>query len=182
MVFYFEAFDELWKAAHEGPQGACWGLWEEEGVLKPGMHEIFAGATMANNWESEEIIGGPGTPSIAFTFVPCYNTYENLVGQVLHMNPFEYRVAVYIKVASRWWTKPTFAQPLTAIRFDGTFVTDVTTGGIDQQATAFAAYLVPAGYNPPAVGGAFTLPVELDLNAVAVIAINRGTSCPVIIP
>ena len=72
MVFYFEAFDELWKAAHEGPQGACWGLWEEDGVLKPGMHEIFAGTIMANNWESEEIIGGPGSPAIRFTFVQSY--------------------------------------------------------------------------------------------------------------
>ena len=98
------------------------------------------------------------------------------------MNPLKSCVEKYKKVASGWGTNPPLAQPLTAIRFDGTFVTDVTTGGIDQQATAFAAYLVPAGYNPPAVGGAFTLPVALDLNAVAVIAINRGTSCPVIIP
>ena len=40
--FYFEAFDEAWKAKYEGPQGACWGLWDEDGELKPGVEEIFA--------------------------------------------------------------------------------------------------------------------------------------------
>jgi exo-beta-1,3-glucanase (GH17 family) len=32
--FYFEAFDESWKAVHEGPQGACWGVWDSKGSLK----------------------------------------------------------------------------------------------------------------------------------------------------
>ena len=40
-VFYFEAFDESWKAKPEGPQGACWGLWTKEGVLKPGMLSLI---------------------------------------------------------------------------------------------------------------------------------------------
>lgn len=182
MVFYFEAFDELWKAAPEGPQGACWGLWEEDGVLKPGMHEVFAGAIMENNWDSEEIIGGPGIPSIAYTFVPCYNTYKNLVGQVLHINPFEYRVVVYIRVGSGWWTKPYWTKPLTSIGYDGTFVTDITTGGYDQQANTITAFLVPEGYTPPLMSGQSALPATLDENAVAKVSIVRGTSCPVIIP
>ena len=29
--FYFEAYDEGWKVKHEGPQGACWGLWDKYG-------------------------------------------------------------------------------------------------------------------------------------------------------
>lgn len=33
--FYFEAFDEPWKASREGGCGSCWGLWEEDGTLKP---------------------------------------------------------------------------------------------------------------------------------------------------
>jgi exo-beta-1,3-glucanase (GH17 family) len=36
--FYFEAFDESWKAKYEGPQGACWGLWDKTGVLKPAFN------------------------------------------------------------------------------------------------------------------------------------------------
>ncbi|VVB70491.1 FRG1-like domain protein [uncultured archaeon] len=33
--FYFEAFDESWKAAEEGARGACWGIWDKGGSLKP---------------------------------------------------------------------------------------------------------------------------------------------------
>ncbi len=35
--FYFEAFEEAWKAKYEGPQGACWGIWDQNGNVKPGM-------------------------------------------------------------------------------------------------------------------------------------------------
>ena len=39
--FYFEAFDETWKATYEGPQGAHWGVWDKDGNLKPGMQDVF---------------------------------------------------------------------------------------------------------------------------------------------
>jgi exo-beta-1,3-glucanase (GH17 family) len=42
--FYFEAFDETWKAAYEGPQGAHWGVWDKDGNLKPGMQDVFGGS------------------------------------------------------------------------------------------------------------------------------------------
>ena len=48
--FYFEAFDEPWKAAHEGPQGAHWGVWDKNGALKPGMQAVFDGQTLPANW------------------------------------------------------------------------------------------------------------------------------------
>ena len=41
--FYFEAFDEDWKVASEGPQGANWGLWDENASLKAGMGAFFNG-------------------------------------------------------------------------------------------------------------------------------------------
>jgi exo-beta-1,3-glucanase (GH17 family) len=41
--YYFEAFDESWKAAYEGPQGAHWGSWTQDGTLKPGMQAVFDG-------------------------------------------------------------------------------------------------------------------------------------------
>ncbi len=40
--FYFEAFDEAWKARYEGPSGAHWGIWDENGRLKYG-EEVFLG-------------------------------------------------------------------------------------------------------------------------------------------
>lgn len=48
--FYFEAFDEPWKANYEGPQGAHWGVWDKNGKLKPGMERVFEGQTIADNW------------------------------------------------------------------------------------------------------------------------------------
>lgn len=33
-IFYFSAFDEVWKVAHEGDVGAYWGLWDKDGNLK----------------------------------------------------------------------------------------------------------------------------------------------------
>ena len=35
-VFYFSAFDEAWKASHEGDRGVYWGLWDQDGKLKHG--------------------------------------------------------------------------------------------------------------------------------------------------
>jgi exo-beta-1,3-glucanase (GH17 family) len=35
-VFYFSAFDEAWKASHEGDRGVYWGLWGQDGRLKHG--------------------------------------------------------------------------------------------------------------------------------------------------
>jgi exo-beta-1,3-glucanase (GH17 family) len=39
--YYFEAFDEPWKASAEGPQGAHWGLWTKTMVPKSGIIELF---------------------------------------------------------------------------------------------------------------------------------------------
>lgn len=41
--FYSTAFDESWKAAYLGSHAACWGLWDQEGRLKPGMNRVFKG-------------------------------------------------------------------------------------------------------------------------------------------
>ncbi len=38
---WFSAVNEPWKTAYEGPQGACWGIWDEAGELKPEMARVF---------------------------------------------------------------------------------------------------------------------------------------------
>jgi hypothetical protein len=68
-TFYFEAFDEAWKVVHEGPQGACWGVWDTQGALKPGMDDVLAGVTIADNWSGTDLVDGPGQPSLVFTSV-----------------------------------------------------------------------------------------------------------------
>lgn len=173
--FYFEAFDEPWKAGAEGSQGACWGLWDKHGNLKPGMRQVFDGAVMPDNWSGNGSgsNNGTGDPAIEFTSVPSRGSFGNLFGRVLNVSPAEYNVAVFIYVGSGWWTKPYWEEPLTAIGSDGTWATDITTGGNDEQATRIAAFLVPAGYNPPLASGDSTLPAELEQWAVAKIEVTR---------
>lgn len=172
--FYFEAFDEPWKANYEGPQGAHWGVWDKNGNLKPGMERVFRGETIPNNWSGYDIPGGPGNPRIEFTYVPPYGSFENLRGQVWHVKPSEHRVAVYIKVGSGWWTKPYWNNPLTVINPDGSWICDITTGGADHLATEIIAYLVPAGYNPPLMSGQSSLPQELEENSLAYVSVVRS--------
>lgn len=160
--FYFEAFDEGWKAGYEGPQGACWGIWNKDGIMKPGMQDVFDGKTVPSNWDCGGIPGGEGNPKIEFTKIPAYGSSENLQGQVWHVDPIEYKVVVYINVGGGWWIKPYYDEPKTSIDCDGSWTTDVTTGGIDETATEFAAYLIPAGYDPPLSRDV----AELELNAV----------------
>lgn len=99
--------------------------------------------------------------SIEFTSVPPYGSTSPLVGRVSNVDPNSYQVAVYIKVGSGWWTKPTFAAPLTTISADGSFTANITTGGSDQTATQIKAYIVPAGYKIPLMSGGSVLPTTL---------------------
>jgi len=171
--FYFEAFDEAWKAAYEGPPGACWGIWNKDGVLKSGMQRVFDGKTVSDNWSGGVYIpGGIGEPSIELTYVPPIGSEENLVGKVLHVLPSDYRVVVYIKVGF-WWIKPTIANPRTSIALDGTWITDITTGGADYLASHVAAFLVRSDYTPPILLGADELPETLNENALASVQVIR---------
>ena len=101
-----------------------------------------------------------GEPTITFIHVPEYPnpSYEDLEGNVTGVTPADYPVAVYIRVGDLWWTKPTYASPLTTINPDGTWRCDITTGGNDRYATAVAAYLLPAGVEPPICGPCHELP------------------------
>jgi exo-beta-1,3-glucanase (GH17 family) len=155
---YFEAFDEPWKTKYEGPQGTCWGLWDKDGNLKPGMQPVFDGAVFADTWSGE--------PAISLLYVPPYGTTDDgkddLRGRAWHMPPADYHVAVYIQVNGAWWTKPTVAQPTVSITVSGTWQADVNTGGYDSTATRFVAYLLPKTVTPPLLLGAGALPAALE--------------------
>jgi len=40
-VYWFEAFDESWKAAYEGPQGSAWGIFDKNGIMKQTYRELM---------------------------------------------------------------------------------------------------------------------------------------------
>ncbi|PXF58268.1 MAG: hypothetical protein C4B59_13600 [Candidatus Methanogaster sp.] len=102
-------------------------------------------------------------PTIDFIHVPEYSNPDNedLEGNVTGVAYGDYRIAVYIRVGDLWWTKPYYASPLTTINPNGTWTCDITTGGYDRYATAVAAYLLPAGVEPPICGPCYELPVIL---------------------
>ena len=171
--FYFEAFDEDWKSDHEGSVGDKWGCWDRWKNLKPEMKAVFAGETVPDNWSIGSPPGDPENAEILFTYVPPYGSYADLRGAVRNVNPADYAVAVYIQVSGRYWTKPYWTRPTTTIQADGSWVCDITTGGIDQKATLIVAYLIPKSYDPPLMRGTSKLPVELDENAVGKVEVTR---------
>jgi Bacterial TSP3 repeat len=106
--------------------------------------------------------------SVEFTSIPSYGSFNNLQGKVYGVNPASNRVAVYIYVnGAGWFTKPTCANPLTAIQPDGTWTADITTGGSDQNATRIAAYVVPASFSQPCVTNVFCIPATVEDQAIA---------------
>jgi hypothetical protein len=116
--------------------------------------------------------------TLRFIFVPAYGSSDNLRGHVCHVNPADYRVAVYIKVGTGYWIKPFANQPLTAIAGDGSWVADITTGGSDALATEVRAYLVNRSYSPPILLGNASIPAALDANALAIVFASRAPEVP----
>lgn len=165
--FYFEAFDEAWKVADEGEAGAHWGIWTASGLMKACLEEVFSDITVPDNWSCQALPGGSGDADIQFTEVPPIGSICNLFGSVQHVNPGEFNVAVYIRVGSGWWTKPTWAEPITSIDCRGTWTCDITTGENDPSANTIAVFLIPAGYIPPEARGQTELPTAIFDNAVA---------------
>ncbi|HPH95490.1 MAG TPA: glycosyl hydrolase family 17 protein [Anaerolineaceae bacterium] len=146
-VFYFDAFDEAWKTAKEGPQGACWGLWDKDGNMKPGIQSIFAGAAQPLN-QVLPLTCDTTTFSFQFTYVPPIGSFDNVTGKACGVFNKQARVVLWIYAWGGWWVKPYGNQPLTAINPDGSWQVDYTTGGVDETATAFKAYLIPPGVDP----------------------------------
>ena len=103
-------------------------------------------------------------PSISFTTVPPGSSQETMVvGRAAGVVFDEYRVTLYILVRGRWWgPKPAWDAPLTPIAADGTWRTRFATDGVDGEASRFAAFLVPAPYDPPDLAGTASLPEELS--------------------
>jgi exo-beta-1,3-glucanase (GH17 family) len=171
-TFDFEAFDEAWKTASEGPEGATWGVWDQNTAMKYGS-DVFSGATVSDNWTCTSQ-GGGGSPQLQFTFVPPTGSNQYLQGMALHVAAIDYNIVVYIHVGSNgWWVKPYFNAPLTAVNCDGSWTANIVTGGNDADADQIAAFLIPNGYNPPALGGSGSLPQELYNNSVAHVVTSR---------
>lgn len=170
--YYFEAMDNPWKT-NEGPQGAHFGLLHAS-TLKPGMKEVFDGATMQDNWSGTTLVEGMGRPRIEFTEVPTRGSNKWLKGKIGHVKPADYRIAVYIFVdGSGWWTKPTLAEASVIPWPDGEWQCNIVTGGNDSQASRIAAFLIPKDFPPPILTGQMTIPEDIGRKAVAMLTVSR---------
>lgn len=69
--------------------------------------------------------------------------------------------------------KPTLAQPKTGILPDGSWVCDITTGGIDEQADAIAAFVIAKGSEVPVALGTTVVPSVLNSIAVTSVQVLR---------
>lgn len=96
-------------------------------------------------------------PELRITDVPEFGAVGYLQGTASGVTPTDHRVAVYL-YSGGWWTKPTFAEPLTPIEGDGTWACNVATGGQDVFATRFLAFLLPEGVAPPQAAGQAAAP------------------------
>lgn len=114
-------------------------------------------------------------PAIVITNLPAYGSTDNLSGQVFGISPAAGRVAVFIYVPSYGWvSKPTCGQALTTIQPDGSWSTDITTGGSDALATRVAALLVSPNYSEACVLGLANLPTNVYAKAIASAVVTRS--------
>lgn len=143
-MFYFDALDESWKTREEGEQGACWGVFDKNGVMKPGMETGFTSDTTPHNPEIP-LTCGSSDFSFQYTSIPAIGSYDNVKGKTCGIVNLDYNIVLFIKVGETWWVKPYQDYPYTTIARDGSWEVDYTTGGIDQQATILRAYLLPRG-------------------------------------
>jgi len=118
--------------------------------------------------------------AVVVSSVPPYGSFELLRGSSVGLAPDAHRIALYIFVGGVWWTKPTLAQPTVPIQPDGSWTVDYTTGGVDEEATRFAVFAIPADYAPPPAMGAAALPAELVTRSAAYAVVDRDPPWPVI--
>jgi hypothetical protein len=117
---------------------------------------------------------GVAAPGILITNLGAYNSFQDVSGVVYGTNPATLAVAVFIYVPGYGWvTKPTCAQPLTAVQPDGHWTADITTGGSDALATRIAALLVSTNYNQPCVDGSSVLSTNIYAQALASAIVTR---------
>jgi len=139
-------------------------------IIFPRILTVVAGFWLSSFPSSARADGS----SIVITNLPAFGSQGNLGGLVLNANPATNCLAVFIYVAGDWYSKPNCASQLTPIQPDGSWMTDITTGGSDKNATEIAAFLVPTNYSLPCVDG--TTGLTIPPQAKAVVYANRINS------
>ena len=120
------------------------------------------------------VCASAAAPAVVITNLPAYGSTNDLGGVIVNASPAACSVAVFIYVPDYGWvTKPTCAQPLTPIQPDGSWSTDITTGGSDPLATRIAALLVSTNYSQSCVQGSNSVPTNVFAQAIASAVVTR---------
>jgi hypothetical protein len=115
-------------------------------------------------------------PEIKFSYVPPIgNMIKNLKGNVrgIGSDINQYKVAIYIFIENKWYSKPYDNNPLTTIRDDLTWECDITTKSNDHLASKIAGFLISSGYTPPVLSGTPILPEEIYTQSIAYTEVTR---------
>ncbi len=98
--------------------------------------------------------------SVVITDSPAYPNTDgtDLTGEITGIIPSDHRLATFIRVEDVWWNKPSYAAPSVAIRPDGTWSCDITTGGNDAYADRAAVFLIPSDTKVPICNPCYALP------------------------
>eukprot|EP01117_Protostelium_nocturnum_P008009 TRINITY_DN2852_c0_g1_i5.p1 TRINITY_DN2852_c0_g1~~TRINITY_DN2852_c0_g1_i5.p1 ORF type:complete len:507 (+),score=148.98 TRINITY_DN2852_c0_g1_i5:73-1593(+) len=162
--FYFEAFDEGWKVAHEGERGAHWGVMDSTGSLKEGF----------SLQDEKEPISGQSI-SIQISNIQQVLDEGKLQGTIKNLpnDGKDYSLACFIKVDSHWWTKPTFESPCIPIYQSRSFNVQIYTGEGDVNSSEIGVFLVPSSFSPPLAGGIESLPDSLFHSSICYEVIHR---------
>lgn len=97
-----------------------------------------------------------GPPTIKIDTWPEYGVWGTPVkGTVTNISPESAKIVTWILVRGDWWPKPYSDTPFTTIGPDGKFQVNITTGGVDEEATEIRVYLVTNDFSdtsnlPPA--------------------------------
>lgn len=145
---YFEAFDQPWK--DNMPVEPHWGIFDKDRNPKK-----------------------TALPQIIYITVPKKGTYNNLYGMVRNVTPEDYSVSNYLFVNGGWWVKPYWSSPLVSIWSSGEWSCDMTTGGIDENATQYMTYLVLPDFNPNAYSPPSLPPNAVNNKVKAYVTVNR---------
>ncbi len=175
--FWFTSYDEAWKAkSKEGEQGAHWGLWNEKGVLKANFFPLSYKGLDKNYYQAKKLIQGAGKTRLKITQYPKYGKKGKIEGMVLHARPREVQVATLVFVGGHWWTKPSYDEALTPVRFDGTWGCHIATHDNDVKASKIGVFLFNSKFTPPLIAGHPKLPPDFEKHAIDFKYILRSKS------
>jgi hypothetical protein len=120
--------------------------------------------------------GISGNPSILFTHIPVYESFEDLYGRVLNVDPAKNRIMVFIQVNSLWRVKPRMENQSITIGSDGRWTCDITTETDDHRASRISAFLLPDTCSLPPYAENDSLPPDIFSRSLASMEIVRGDS------